>query len=310
MHVCRRWRDVPVVPDTFWGGSAPDGIPYPGLPKLLLYATHLVHLHLSNIPHSGYFSPDAMVTPRRSPPPIRLVLSTLTEFRFKGLCEHLDAFVALIDAPGLDRFDITFFNDIVFDAPHFIQFISRTPTLKTTRKRACCLLGITQLRLVSHRHLAMDHSRRKSLAESWIGKFRLLNRSVPRACLFFPERRIHPPGTIFATTLAKITSRTLWLELLHPFTVLKSLHLSKEFVPRIAPALQELVGSRTTEVLPTLQNILLEDSSHWNLSKKALRNPLLHDNFSVTLCFPLGKIKRPPLSKYRTILVSCCLLKT
>jgi hypothetical protein len=49
------------------------------------------------------------------------------------------------------------------------------------------------------------------------------------------------------------------LELLHPFTAVKSLHLTKEFVPRIVPALQELIGSRTTEVLPTLQNILLEE---------------------------------------------------
>jgi hypothetical protein len=31
-----------------------------------------------------------------------------------------------------------------------------------------------------------------------------------------------------------------------------------EFVPYIAPALQELVGGRTTEVLPTLENIFLE----------------------------------------------------
>jgi len=29
-------------------------------------------------------------------------------------------------------------------------------------------------------------------------------------------------------------------------------------VPRIAPALQELVGDRTTEVLPLLENIFLE----------------------------------------------------
>jgi hypothetical protein len=29
-------------------------------------------------------------------------------------------------------------------------------------------------------------------------------------------------------------------------------------VPRIAPALQELVGGETTEVLPTLENISLE----------------------------------------------------
>jgi hypothetical protein len=51
---------------------------------------------------------------------------------------------------------------------------------------------------------------------------------------------------------------TLWLELLHPFTTVKNLYLSEKFALRIAPALQELVGSRTTKVLPTLQNIFLE----------------------------------------------------
>ena len=39
---------------------------------------------------------------------------------------------------------------------------------------------------------------------------------------------------------------------------MKNLYLCKKFVPRIAPALQELVGARTTEVLPTLENIFLE----------------------------------------------------
>ena len=50
-----------------------------------------------------------------------------------------------------------------------------------------------------------------------------------------------------------------WLELLHPFTGVKDLYLSKEFVPRIAPYLQELVGGRTTEVLPALQSFFLEN---------------------------------------------------
>jgi hypothetical protein len=49
-----------------------------------------------------------------------------------------------------------------------------------------------------------------------------------------------------------------WLELLHPFTGVKNLYLSKEFVPRVAPYLQELVGGRTTEVLPALQSLSLE----------------------------------------------------
>jgi hypothetical protein len=58
-----------VVPDSFLGGSAPllqsltlIRIPFPGLPKLLLSATHLTYLDLERIPHSGYISPEAMVS--------------------------------------------------------------------------------------------------------------------------------------------------------------------------------------------------------------------------------------------------------
>ena len=50
---------------------------------------------------------------------------------------------------------------------------------------------------------------------------------------------------------------TLWLELFYPSAAVKNLYLCKRFIPRIASALQELVGGRTTEVLPTLENIFL-----------------------------------------------------
>jgi hypothetical protein len=49
-----------------------------------------------------------------------------------------------------------------------------------------------------------------------------------------------------------------WLELLHPFTAVKGLHISLGFVQRIASSLQELTRERVTEVLPTLQSIFLE----------------------------------------------------
>jgi hypothetical protein len=52
---------------------------------------------------------------------------------------------------------------------------------------------------------------------------------------------------------------TRWLELFQPFSTVKNLYLSKAFAPRIAPTLEILVGGRTTEALPTLQNIFLED---------------------------------------------------
>ena len=152
-------KAVRALPDSFLGGSAPhlrtlglQGIPFPGLPKLLLSTTHLVNLFLSNIPHSGYFSPEAGVTAlsslsrldglwlefqsprsrpdRRPPPPTRVVLPALTEFRFKGDIEYLEDLVARIDAPRLGELRTTVFNQIIFDMPQFIQFISRTPTLK------------------------------------------------------------------------------------------------------------------------------------------------------------------------------------
>ena len=52
---------------------------------------------------------------------------------------------------------------------------------------------------------------------------------------------------------------TLWLELLRPFPAVKNLYLSEKFASLIIPALQELTGGSTTEVLPTLQNIFLEE---------------------------------------------------
>jgi hypothetical protein len=147
-----------VLPDSFLGGSAPrlrfltlTCIPFPGLPKVLLSATHLVHLYLHDIPHSGYISPEAMATclsvltsletlqlefespqsspdqeTRRPPPPTRSVLPSLTKFLFKGVNEYLEEVVARIDTPRLYRLWAKFFTDIDFYTPELIRFITRT----------------------------------------------------------------------------------------------------------------------------------------------------------------------------------------
>ena len=164
-----------VVPASFLGGSAPQlrslwltRFLFPGLPKLLLSATHLVYLFLIAIPHSGYFSPEAIVTSlsaltsletlhigfksprsrpdrRRHPPPLtRTLLPALTDFEFHGVSEYLEDLVARIDAPLLDKFLITFFHQLIFDTPQLTQFISRTPNFKTcddarVQFSGCCL---------------------------------------------------------------------------------------------------------------------------------------------------------------------------
>src|SRR5712675_2017130 len=138
---------VLVLPDSFLGGSAPDlrelllrSISLPSPPKLLSSANGLVALSLSDIPDSGYISPDAMVTaltvmtrlefldlrfrsPRSRPdpasqplPPLtRFVLPALTRLIFEGVYEYLEDLLARIDPPLLYHLYIVFFMDLDFD---------------------------------------------------------------------------------------------------------------------------------------------------------------------------------------------------
>jgi hypothetical protein len=150
-----------VVPASFLGGSAPQlqslslhGIAFPALPELLLSATHLVELELWDIPRSGYFSPEAMVTglsaltkleslhiesnPQwrpdqkcRLPPQLtRTLLPVLTVLVLKMAVEYLEDFVARIDAPLLHHPDITFFDPPPVDTPQLTQFMSLTTDIR------------------------------------------------------------------------------------------------------------------------------------------------------------------------------------
>ena len=284
-------KTVPVLPDSFLGRSAPHlrilvlrGIPFPGLPRLLLSATHLVTLRLYRIPHSGYFSPEMIVTalsmltaleelwlgfesPRSCPtgkpdahPPTRIVLPVMTSFWFKGVTEYLEDLVACIDAPRLGRFEITFFNDIVFDTPQLIQFIGRTPTLLNALKNANVTFadGGSKIRLSSERIRQRIGVGISCRGLDWqISSVEQLRTSCLPPIFFTletlyivvqsgrPERKVN-------------VENTQWLELLHPFTAVKKLYLTQEAARRIAPALQELDGDRTTEVLPALENIFLD----------------------------------------------------
>ena len=294
-HLMFRSNDgtVSILPNSFLGGSAPrlqflelQRIPFLGLLNLLLSATHLVSLHLWDIPHSGYISPEAMVTalstltsldflslefesPRshpvwssRPPPPMtRSVLPALTQFWFKGVSEYLDDFVARIDAPQLETLEITFFNQIVFDTPQFIQFISRSPTLEAFEKAHVRFIdGTSRVRLSSQTpgygvlgvqiqcmELDWQVSSMEQVCTSCLPPLSTLED------LYICERPNSQP--VWQDNI----ENALWLELLQPFTGVKNLYLSGNFASRIMPALQELVGGRSMEVLPTLQNIYLEE---------------------------------------------------
>ena len=288
-----------VVPDSILGGSAPRllsvylySILFLGLQKLLLSATHLITLSLWRIPHSGYLSPDALVitlstltsletlvfgfeSPRscpdreskRPPPSTRTILPVLKDFRFQGVSEYLEDFVACIDAPQLNHLDIIFFHDVVFDTPQLIHLISRTPKLIAPKKahiffqdRAARLIFSSQKSPASYAKLRVTISCR---GLDWqVSSLEQICTSCSPFLSTLEDLYIFKCTSGELNSKGKVENR-LWPELLHSFTAVKNLYLSRDFAQYIAPAFQELLEGRTAEVLTALHNIFLEgfDSS-------------------------------------------------
>ena len=284
-------RDRDNIPDTFLGGSAPrlrrlelNFISFPGLPKLLLSATHLVELHLRDIPYSGAIVPSLTTLSnlksltlnlehsppypdweiRSLPQPKRSILPALTEFHFDGLIEYLEELVTRIKTPQLDKMYITFYRptDFDFDCSRLIQFINRTPTLRALDEAHVefhDLNAILRLRYqtsdVNSHSLPIDISCR-NLHRQPSSIEQICN---PSLYLLSTVEDLYIELRYFHRVWNDAVGKDQWLELFLPFIAVKNLYLSKEFAPCIAAALQELVGDRITEVLPNLQNIFVKE---------------------------------------------------
>jgi hypothetical protein len=280
-----------VLPDSFLGGSAPrlqtlwfSRISFPAIPKLLSSASDLVTLYLIDIPHSGYISPEAMVTglsaltrleyltiqfqsPRSRPdqpsPPrsIRTVLPALDHFEFKGVSEYLEDLTSRIDAPLLRILDITFFNQLIFNTPRLWSFISRAEKLRSQSQARMAFyynavkifhgtLGRTGLNLTIR--CKPSDWQLSSLAQvcdsPFLSFFNLEHLEIGEDWYSRPHWQ-------------EDVESAQWLELLRPFTTVKRLSLSWEFTPRVVHVLQGLSGERIMDVLPALQSIFLVENS-------------------------------------------------
>ena len=278
----------PVLPDTFLGGFAPrlqslhlSGIPFPTLPKLLLSARDLVSLRLINVPHTGYISPEAMVTclstltklesltlafqspsscpyqgGQRPPPLTRIVLPVLTKLDFQGVGDYLEDLLSRMDTPVIRGIETTFFHqDIIFDTRHLLESISRTATLEPLRHaRLHYYNGIGRIDL----HSVCRNYGNPSLSIGVLcDEFNWQVSFLVHICNQFLPLLSSVESLYIQYDRQDDIYHAQWLEIFRPFIALQSLHIEPRVVPLIAFALQELTGDRVMEVLPALHSIYL-----------------------------------------------------
>jgi hypothetical protein len=177
--------------------------------------------------------------------------------------------VTRIDTPQLDGLEITFFNQIDFDTPRLVQFINCSPKLR--KRDAHVEFHNNYARVGFSPEFSTFEITIPCMEPDWQLS------SVEQICNSF----LHPLSTHVEYLLIEshysgvvwkddAIENTLWLQLLLPFAAVKYLYLSKEFAPGIAAALQELVGERITEVLPSLRNIFVEGFEPSGLFQKII----------------------------------------
>jgi len=277
-----------VLPEAFLGGSAPslrtvalEGIDFPALPRLLLSAPHLVSLKLDTIPVSASISPESMATclatsinlenldiefqapsshPGLTCPPSfpRAIFPSLSSFTFKGISEHLEDFVARIDAPILRTLLITFKGSNLH-VSQTLRFINRAQRF-TLPKSAVFGLRILVLSLKFGPsdsfalEITCDNVIEGELAVSLIcRKLSPLLSHVACLDLYGVMSRPWPPWWYFIHP-------TQWLEFFRPFIATQSLRVSHTLGHCLSQALQEISREADAGLLPELRTLFLEGS--------------------------------------------------
>ena len=278
---------APMLPRTFLGGSAPclrtfvlKGIPFPTFPTFVLSTTYIDSLKLFDIPHSGYISPEVMVTslaalpnlkylsfgfrsplsrPLQSFPPLsRAVLPTLIRLSFSGVSDYLEAFIARIHTPLLNQFVVTFFMDLIFDIPRLHDFVYRMKRSQPFNQASIEFSGQTikaslgpQNQFELEIRCERPDWQLSSVTQVFGQQLSLLSHVEQLELRESPWERTEWNDD-------SDMDSSLWLELFHLFIAVQSLYITEVLVPPVTAALKELTGGRTMEVLPALRNLFVE----------------------------------------------------
>jgi len=195
----------------------------------------------------------------RLPFPERTTLPSLVTLDFYGANEYLEGFVARIDCPVLTTLGIKYFNQLIFEIPQLVQFISRVERLKSPGE-----VIVQPAKMYSSVSLLRRGMRRRG--ECY---FRIPCTQLDWELSFSTQILHQLSPLLFSVHVLSITKYPLslirkedvdptqWLELFQPFSQTSGIRVSiEELVPDVMGAL--VSEGMATGILPGLTSLYLE----------------------------------------------------
>ncbi|KAH9172849.1 hypothetical protein EDB89DRAFT_1905747 [Lactarius sanguifluus] len=233
-------EDALVLPAKFLGGSAPrlqsiilDGILLSASPTLLLSATDLVWLHLFNLPPTCYIAPKAMAACLAVLPRLE---SIVIEFQSA--------------TPRPDRISLPPATRMVLPALTFFRFVGASEYLEDL---------VAQIDSPQLDRIKIDYfDQFFDFQVTQLSKF--IDRSVLSYDSVTFSNVVRLELTVFGTTHSEQlegTDDVAWLHLFHQFSIVQTLHVSRELAGHIALVLEHITGELAADVFPSLDSIYL-----------------------------------------------------
>ena len=251
-------------------------VAFPALPGLLAPSTGLVDLQLHEIPNAEYFSPEVFARalsemtqlktlslhflsspPRRNhlslPPQSgeRVVLPSLSSFKYRGTSKYLDSFIAGIDAPHLGDIDITFFSQPTIHAVQLGRFMRRIG-MQTSLSRAEVLISdlAISISFIQPRGPARLELRIPCQQLDW--KLSSITQICEHFSPFILRVEYLCINVIQPSRIQGNTDDEQWLKLIHSFRGVEIFFVNEHTVTNIFCAL-DLAAGRHPTVLPSLR---------------------------------------------------------
>ncbi|KAI0246011.1 hypothetical protein BJV78DRAFT_1286853 [Lactifluus subvellereus] len=188
----------------------------------------------------------------------QITLPNLRVFSFKGVSAYLEGLLAQISAPALEGLNIELFNQQTFTVPHLLQFVGTPETLSFSTIRLAFENDFARLVVfplegqeiypftvqIMCRHLDWQVSSAAQIFDT----LQPVLSVVEKLTLSHVE---HNQSSEWHNEV----DRTLWHQLLRPFSNLKTLHVQNELVGKLAGSLQTDDGEPPLEFLPNLEEV-------------------------------------------------------